>query len=407
MKRKLLTKEDKQMIKPWFFLGIGLLLVFLFAMNVSLFYEGFLLVLDLLQPLIIAIAIAYILNIPMMFIERNIKKRVKQDGFMYKKVRGISVFLTIIFAFVVLILIASIVFPRILESLGLLFNNMGELLQDLFTNIDGLLAKLNIDYRMDDIKQIDNLINMPWDDVFKNILTVLGSSANGIVNNAMSFTSTFLLWFMAFMFSLYLLNGKENLIRQFREVILVFCKKNKATQLFAYGKQANIIFKNFITGQVIEACILGVLYYIGMLIFGFPYPELIAMIIGLFSLVPVFGPICAMFIGAFLILSQDFVQALWFFVFFQVLSQLEDNYIYPKVVGNSVGLPGIWVILSIFVLGDVFGIVGMICAVPVTAFVYTVFADWIHKTLDRRKQRVNDEGIIVKVEEEDPVDDRV
>ncbi|MFR1297642.1 MAG: AI-2E family transporter [Coprobacillus cateniformis] len=122
----------------------------------------------------------------------------------------------------------------------------------------------------------------------------------------------------------------------------------------------NVIFKNLITGQLTEACIIGIIYYIGMIFFGFPYPELIAMIIAVFSLVPVFGPISAMIIGAFLVMSQDFVTMIWFIVFFQVLSQIEDNLIYPRIVGKSVGLPGLWVMLSIFILGDLFGLVGMI-----------------------------------------------
>lgn len=399
MKKKILSREDKQKIKPWFILGVGFITFFMAINNLPLFINGFNILIDLLEPLLLAVAFAYILNIPMTFIERQIKKIVKENQFLSTKTRGIALVLTILFAVVVLFLIASIILPRVAESIGQLFNNMGDLLENFFNNIDAILAYLNIDYRMEDIKQIDQLINMPWNDIFKNIVNVLGTSATGLVNNAMGFTSTFLLWFMAFMFSLYLLSGKETLLRQGREVVLVFFKEKISTRLFAYGKKANTIFKNFITGQLTEACILGVLYYIGMKIFGFPYPELIAMIIALFSFVPVFGPMCAMFIGAFLILSQDFVMALWFFVFFQVLSQFEDNYIYPKIVGNSVGLPGLWVILSILVLGDLFGIVGMICAVPVTAFVYTLFSDWIHHTLQKRKVSVDYLGNIQKEEE--------
>ena len=127
-----------------------------------------------------------------------------------------------------------------------------------------------------------------------------------------------------------------------------------------------------------------------MRLFSFPYPELIATIISLFSLVPVFGPITAMCVGAVLILSQDIFQALWFIVYFQVLSQIEDNLIYPRVVGSSVGLPGIWVLLSIFAFGDLFGIFGMVIAVPTTACLYALTKDLVNKRLKKKQLKVTD-----------------
>ena len=130
-----------------------------------------------------------------------------------------------------------------------------------------------------------------------------------------------------------------------------------------------------------------------MRLFSFPYPELIATIISIFSLVPVFGPITAMCVGAVLILSQDIFQALWFIVYFQILSQIEDNLIYPKVVGSSVGLPGIWVLLSIFAFGDLFGIFGMIIAVPTTACLYSLTREIVHRLLKKRKLKITETTI--------------
>ena len=130
-----------------------------------------------------------------------------------------------------------------------------------------------------------------------------------------------------------------------------------------------------------------------MRLFSFPYPELIATIIALFSFVPFFGPITAMFVGAVLILSKDVLLAIWFMIYFQILSQLEDNFIYPKVVGNSVGLPGIWVILSIFVFGDFFGIFGMVIAVPSAACLYSLASELVNKVLKKRKLKITETDI--------------
>lgn len=398
--KKWFVKEDLQKIRPWLLLGMLIILFYLGVSNFSWLLSSFGFLIDLFQPLLLAIAFAYILNIPMMFIERRIKRKVKPEGIIARKIRGISLMLTILLAIVFLIFIGSIVVPRIIDSFIQLFNNISILLQNIFGNIDEIFAFFHLEYRLEDIAQIREFVNMPWDEVFKNILSVLGNSANGIWSNAMSVTSTFFLWFMAFMFSLYLLSGKETLLSQLRRVIIALFQEKNATVIFDYSRQANLVFKSFITGQLMEACIIGVLYYITMRLFGFPYPELIAVMIALFSLVPVFGPMCAMVIGAFLILSENVLSAVWFMIYFQLLSQLEDNLIYPRVVGKSVGLPGLWVMLSIFILGDLFGIVGMVTAVPLTAFVYTLFANWVKNTLRKRHVNVDQDGYVVEKKEQ-------
>lgn len=394
--KKWFTKEDLLKIKPWLLLSMLVILFYLSISNFTVVIAMIDFAIDLLQPLILAIAFAYILNIPMMFIERKLKKHIKQGGIIDRGSRAIALTLTLVLAIIVIVFIGSIVLPKIVDSLAQLFNNIGILLQNIFDNIDEILAFFKLDYRMEDLVEINSLVNMPWNEIFKNMVNILGNSANGIWNNAMNFTSTFFLWFMAFMFSLYLLSGKETLLSQLRRVIIVLFKEKNANAIFQYGKQANGVFKSFITGQLMEACIIGTIYYIAMRVFNFPYPELIALMIALFSLVPVFGPMAAMMIGAFLILSENILTSVWFIVFFQIISQIEDNLIYPRVVGKSVGLPGLWVMLSIFTLGDLFGIVGMVTAVPLTAFVYTIFANWVRNTLHRRNIQVDNDGFIIK-----------
>ena len=234
---------------------------------------------------------------------------------------------------------------------------------------------------------------MPWQDMVSQIITVLSKSAGGIMANATDFLSKFGTLFTGFIFSLYLLSHKETFIRQLRKIIGAIFGYRITCIIFDFGHKTNQIFSDFISGQLVEACILWILYYVTMRLFSFPYPELIATIISIFSLVPVFGPITAMCVGAVLILSQDIFQALWFIVYFQILSQIEDNLIYPKVVGSSVGLPGIWVLLSIFAFGDLFGIFGMIIAVPTTACLYSLTREIVHRLLKKRKLKITETTI--------------
>ena len=239
----------------------------------------------------------------------------------------------------------------------------------------------NIDFRTNDITSINELINMPWQNIVKGLLDFLTKNADGIMANATNFLSTFGVVFTSFIFSLYLLGNKEKFLRQFRKLIAAIFGYKITRVIFHYAHKTNIVFSSFITGQLVEAAILWILYYSTMLLFGFPYPELIATVISIFSFVPFFGPIAAMFVGAFLILSENVFQAFWFMVYFQILSQIEDNFIYPRVVGGTVGLPGIWVLLSIFIFGDLFGIFGTIIAVPSAACIYSLISELVNLVL--------------------------
>ena len=382
-----------QTIKPWAILATYIIVLFLFLLNFNGIKNSVFSFFSLFKALFYAIAIAYILNIPMSKIERLILKKCKATSFIAKHVRGISILLTLLLAIIVIVLMANIVFPQLANSLIQLFSNLGTFFKEIVSNIDAIFRYLNIDFKLENIDSITQFLNMDWNELFKQTVNFLGTSAGGIMDNVMSFTGAFAVGFTAFMFSFYLLGSKEKFIRQFREVFVAFCPRNVCEFLFDWGHRANSIFTSFVGGQLLEACILGTLYYITMRIFGFAYPELIAALIAICSIVPVLGPMFAMAVGAIMILSVDPLQSIWFIIYFQVLSQIEDNFIYPRVVGNSVGLPGLWVLLSIFVFGDLFGLVGMICAVPTTAFLYTLFAKIVHMLVRKKRANVSVEGV--------------
>ncbi len=350
-------------------------------------------VLYAIRYLFYGIIIAYILNQPMMLIENFLKKHFTQNSFLYKKSRGLSIVITVIFVLILFIVLASLIIPNLLESLTLLVSNASSFFHSIIQNIDDIFIYLNLDFRLEDSQSIQQFVNIPWQDSLAHIIKLLSQNADGILANASNLFSQLALLFTGLIFSFYLLGNKETYIRQLRKVIAAVFGYKISVILFEFGHRTNQIFSDFISGQLIEACILWVLYYVTMRLLAFPYPELIATIIALFSFVPFFGPIAAMCLGAILILSKDFFQAIGFMIYFQILSQLEDNLIYPKVVGQSVGLPGIWVLLSILAFGDLFGIFGIVVAVPSSACLYTLLSELINKILIRRKLLVTENRI--------------
>ena len=346
-----------------------------------------------IRYLFYGIIIAYILNQPMMLIENFLKKHFTQNSFLYKKSRGLSIVITVIFVLILFIVLASLIIPNLLESLTLLVSNASSFFHSIIQNIDDIFIYLNLDFRLEDSQSIQQFVNIPWQDSLAHIIKLLSQNADGILANASNLFSQLALLFTGSIFSFYLLGNKETYIRQLRKVIAAVFGYKISVILFEFGHRTNQVFSDFISGQLIEACILWVLYYVTMRLLAFPYPELIATIIALFSFVPFFGPIAAMCLGAILILSKDFFQAIGFMIYFQILSQLEDNLIYPKVVGQSVGLPGIWVLLSILAFGDLFGIFGIVVAVPSSACLYTLLSELINKILIRRKLLVTEKRI--------------
>ena len=327
-------------------------------------------------------------------IESFIIRHTKETSLLRKRKRMVSMFLTFLIAFLLLIIIGSIILPSIIDSLISLMQNLSSFFTDIVKNIDEILKYFHIDYRIEDIQQVEQFIKMPWEKIVSNAIAFLSGSASGILSSASNFISSFAVGFTGFMFSLYLLSGKENFIRQLRKVTAAFCGYDASLIVFQYASRVNRIFSSFIGGQLTEACILWVLYYVCMRLFQFPYPELICTLIAVCSLVPVFGSMFAMSVGAIMMLSHDPLQSIWFIVFYQVISYFEDNVIYPRVVGNSVGLPGLWVLLSIFVFGDLWGVFGMVMAVPTTACLYVFFAEFINNRLRKKRLRIENDTLV-------------
>lgn len=207
------------------------------------------------------------------------------------------------------------------------------------------------------------------------------STAIGITSSVVSLIFNLVL---ALAFALYLLAQKETLTRQAKKVVQALFSSKRAQQIMELAHMTNRAFSNFVTGQLTEALILGCLCFLGMLIFRLPYAGVISVIIGFTALIPIFGAFIGVAIGALLILLVNPIQALWFILFIIVLQQIESNVIYPRVVGKSVGLPGIWVLAAVILGGNAFGLLGMLFAVPLCSVLYAVARRVVHRRLAQK-----------------------
>lgn len=382
-------KEFLEKNKNIIFICTYVIVLLVIVLNYKVIFDTLFLILGLLQPLFIAIGIAFILNIPMRKIEQGWNKVFRNNKFILRFARTVSILLTLILAAILLYLLMIIILPKISESIIEVFKSFNTLINSSVNSVNDILKDFNINFKLQDIPYIKELQNMSSDtEVFQQIIKFFGDFTQGVVTNAVAFTNAFFQWFLAFCLSIYLLAGKEKLIYQLRKVILAAFTLRQSNKIFRIGEKANFIFTKYVGGQLVDCAIKGIMFYFVFLILDYPLPELSAAIITVCSIVPVFGPIFAMMIDFVLIFAFDPVQAIWFIIIFQILSNLEGQVIYPKIVGNSIGLPGIWVLLSIFVLGDFFGFVGMILAVPVTALAYDLFSEFINNRLKKKNIKV-------------------
>lgn len=361
------------------------------ALNFTVFMNIFFEFITIMMPLFYAIGIAFVLNIPMCWIEKHIRKVIHDNNFFSRYVRAISIILTLVFAVIILYILVIIIVPRVASSLQLVFNNFETLLVQIIDSLNSIFSDLHIDFRLEELSFIQNLKNMEWGDIFNHVLNVLTNMADGVVSNTFAFVNSFFTWFLSFCLSIYLLAGKESFIFQIKKVLVSLFDRKICKYIFKIGKDADFIFTKFVGGQLVDCAIKGIMFYIIFLLLNYPLPELSAAIITVCNIIPVFGPIFAMVIIAILIFAYNPMQSFWFIIVFQVMSNLESQTIYPKIVGNSIGLPGIWVLLSIFILGDMWGVIGMIMAVPLTALVYAIFSDYIDHKLKKKNISVDDD----------------
>lgn len=322
----------------------------------------------LIRPFVIGLCMAYVVNVIMRPIERMWMKALsKCKGKWVKKLkRPICLLLSILLIIGIILAVVFLILPELSDSVSSLVSMIPSYAAEIEGWWDALSARL-VKYGVDLPRfsfEPDKLIDFLKDGGTAVINTTL-SATTSIVTAVINFV-------LALAFSVYVLAQKETLKRQSEKVLARIMKPERKKKLIALLALVNRTFTNFITGQLTEAVIIGALCFIGMAIFSMPYAPAISVLVGFTALIPVFGAFIGTAIGAFLILLVEPIQALWFIVFIIVLQQFEGNLIYPKVVGKSVGLPGIWVLVAVTIGGNAMGVIGMLISVPLCSVLYVL-----------------------------------
>ena len=344
--------------------------------------------LNIILPFLIGGAIAFVLNVPMHFIEEKVfgNKTAKSSKFLQRIARPVSLVMTILFVFGIVFLVVFIVAPELANTIA----GLGKTIQRFIIELQ--LWAEDIFHNNKEILGWIQSLEFDWDkmiaggiDFFKNGAGSVLDSTFAVAKSIVSGVTTFAI---SFIFACYILLQKEKLNVQVRKLGYAFIPRDWVEILIAISSMAYKTFSNFLTGQCVEAIILGSMFFITMLVFHMPYALLVGVLIAFTALIPYFGAFIGCAIGTLLIFMVNPMQALGFLVMFFILQQVEGNLIYPHVVGSSVGLPSIWVLVAVSVGGSLMGIVGMLIFIPISSVVYTLLRGIVHRRLERRKIKV-------------------
>ena len=338
-------------------------------------------VLGILGPFLQGGAMAFILNVPMRAIERRLFP--VRPGKQVKGRRPMALLITLLAVIGVLVLASSVIGPGIAEAVRSLAAQVPAAAERLWAQISRLeqylpmLESLLADWNMEDWKNITQKAAQLLQSWGGGIL----SSGSMVIGGVVSGVSTFVI---ALIFSFYILLQKEKLGRQGRQVLYALLPERRADRTLEILRLSSRTFSSFLSGQCLEACILGTLFVVSMTIFRMPYALLVGVLISLTALIPIVGAFIGCGVGALLIAIADPWKALGFIVLFLVLQQVEGNLIYPHVVGSSVGLPSIWVLAAVTLGGSLMGILGMLVFIPLCSVLYALFRDYVKTRLSQR-----------------------
>ena len=338
---------------------------------------------DIIFPFVLGGAIAFLTNVPMSFLEKKIFENVKKKNKIVRKLkRPISLILTIVLVVGVIALVMFGVIPQLTRTMGTLVTSINDFIPQMQSWIGEFF------HNNQEIMNLVDQIEFDPDQAIKWGISLLGNGAGNMMNTTMSAVGSIVsgvaTFFIAFSFACYILFQKEKLHVQVRKVFFAFLPKQKADAFLKVCSLTYRTFANFLTGQCLEAVILGCMFVITLSILRMPYALLIGVLIAFTALIPVFGAFIGCAVGSFLIFMLSPKQAILFIIVFLVLQQIEGNLIYPHVVGESVGLPSIWVLAAVTVGGNLMGIVGMLVFIPLLSVFYTIFREFVYLHLKKK-----------------------
>ena len=338
---------------------------------------------DIIFPFVLGGAIAFLTNVPMSFLEKKIFQNVKKKNKIVRKLkRPISLILTIVLVVGVIALVMFGVIPQLTRTMGTLVTSINDFIPQMQSWIGEFF------HNNQEIMNLVDQIEFDPDQAIKWGISLLGNGAGNMMNTTMSAVGSIVsgvaTFFIAFSFACYILFQKEKLHIQIRKVFFAFLPRQKADTFLKVCSLTYRTFANFLAGQCLEAVILGSMFVVTLSILRMPYALLIGILIAFTALIPIFGAFIGCAVGSFLIFMVNPQQAILFVIVFLVLQQIEGNLIYPHVVGESVGLPSIWVLAAVTIGGNLMGIVGMLVFIPLLSVLYTIFREFVYLRLKKQ-----------------------
>lgn len=390
---------DKKLLRKIFVLLAGCIAFGWILLDTSRATEVFLYIWGLIAPFVAGAGIAFIFNVPMRSIENQLEG-IRKSGVR----RTLSMLLTI-FALVLVVMFAvELLVPQLKLTIASLTERIPAFLEStaaklmvLMENNPELKAWALETFKLEQLGQLD------WTNILKNGLKVVGDSVSSLMGGAVSVigsvTTSIVNTVISIVFAIYCLGRKEILARQGRRILYSLLSEKHADETIRVLRLTNVTFSNFISGQCLEAVILGCLFAVAMAIFKMPYIPLVSVIIALTALIPVVGAFVGCVVGAFFILVNDPLQALVFIAMFLVIQQLENNLIYPRVVGGSIGLPGMWVLVAVTIGGEMLGVAGMLVMIPLVSVLYSLAREFTNRRLKDRQippEKLQDQPAVIK-----------
>lgn len=334
------------------------------------------------SPFIFGSVLAFILNVPMRSIENLFK------GISNRRLRRtLAVLLTVIAVILVIAAVFLLLIPQLSDTIQMLIPRLTSFVTAIGDQINHMLEN-NPDL-MEWLAENTNFGEMDWSGLVQQAVSILGNSFSKIVLSTFTaigkLTSMAMDLVIGLVFAIYCLFQKETLARQGRKLIYAFLPEKAADYIVRVMRLSNTTFSSFLAGQCIEVLILGVMFAIAMSIFGMPYIPLVSVLIAVTAFIPVVGAWVGCILGAFLIFVANPMQAIWFVIMFIILQQVENNLIYPKVVGTSIGLSGMWVLVAVGIGGQLMGVAGMFLMIPIVSVCYALLQEHTNHRLHLRE----------------------
>ena len=371
---------DKKVMRSIFLLIAGGIVFAWLVLDTQRVTEVFQSIWNLFAPFVIGAAIAFVFNVPMRAIERQL------EGIRPGLRRALAIVLTIFALVLIIMFVIELLIPQVRQTVVSLSEKIPAFAEAASVQLAELME--NHPELNEWIRESFDLQTLDWTMILKNMLSFLGNQASlvmgGAVNVIGNVTGAVVDTVVSIAFAIYCLARKEILARQGRRILYSILPEHPVDEIIRILRLTNVTFSNFISGQCLEACILGVLFAVAMAILKMPYIPLVSVFIAVTALIPVVGAFVGCVVGAFFILVDNPIQAVTFVAMFLILQQLENNLIYPRVVGTSIGLPGMWVLMAVTIGGELMGVGGMLLMIPLASVLYALAREFTDKRLAQR-----------------------